>query len=159
MSGVVLTDEFFMDKALAYAHKAYVRDEVPVGAVVVDGSGQVIGRAHNLVETQKSQTAHAEMLALARAGKKRGDWRLDGCCLYVTLEPCAQCYHLIRLSRVSKIIYGARSPLFGYHLDKLTSLSIYKNNHVPIEVRQGVRERQAAELLQRFFKNKRKSSS
>jgi len=88
-------NEYFMSKALLQAKIALKKGEVPIGAVLVDSSGNILSRGHNLVETKGMQTAHAEMLAIERACKKQGDWRLDDCMLYVTLEPCLMCFGLI----------------------------------------------------------------
>lgn len=103
-----------MKAAISEALKALAKEEVPIGAVIVNKDGHIIARAHNLTEHKHTQAAHAEMLAIEKAGKKIGDWRLEGCWLYVTLEPCAMCYNLAVLSRLDGIVYGAESPLFGY---------------------------------------------
>ena len=143
-----------MQQALALAKKAFAADEVPIGAIVVDSNGQIVGRGYNHVEKKNSQTAHAEVIAIEKACKKIGDWRLEGCALFVTLEPCIMCMGLIQLSRVSKLVLGARSPLFGYHLDNYMESQLYKKGI--ITVKEGVLEGQAAELLKRFFQQKRK---
>ncbi|MBN1549636.1 nucleoside deaminase [Candidatus Babeliales bacterium] len=150
--------ERFMQEALKQAHKAFDKDEVPVGAVVVDKHGTLIARAHNQVESTDTQTAHAELLALRKAGEKNGDWRLDGFWLYVTLEPCAMCLHAIALSRLAGVIYGADSPVFGFHLDKLGTLSIYRDRTLPFEIIGGVKAHEAGELLREFFRKKRVGS-
>ncbi len=106
-----------MRQALKLAQKAAVIDEVPIGALVVNEQGVILGRGYNMVEKLCTQTAHAELRALTQAGKKVGDWRLNGCWLYVTLQPCAMCLNSIKLSRIQGVVYGAESPLFGYHLD------------------------------------------
>lgn len=110
-------DLFFMSQALLQAQKALDKDEVPVGAVVVNADGVIIARGMNCTEAHHTQHAHAESLAIAKAGKKMRDWRLEGCWIYVTLEPCAMCMHLILLSRLAGVVFGASSPLFGFHLD------------------------------------------
>lgn len=148
----------FMRQALTQARRAVARDEVPVGAVVVNDQGVVIARAFNQTERKKTQAAHAEILALTKAGRKLGDWRLEGCWLYVTLEPCAMCFNLAVLSRVRGIVFGAKSPLFGYRLDRLGTVSLYKDGRLPREVVEGVEAEQAMMLLKGFFKKKRKSS-
>jgi tRNA(adenine34) deaminase len=145
----------FMQQALREAEKAGRKDEVPIGAIVVHESGVIIARAYNLVEMRHTQAAHAEVLVLAKAGKKVGDWRLQECWLYVTLEPCAMCFNLIKLSRLKGVVYGAASPLFGYHLDNVSSLWLYKDRPFPFKIVEGVGARQAADLLKKFFKNKR----
>lgn len=95
----------FMDLALAEAQKAYDLDEVPVGAVIVK-DGEVIARAYNMKETKKISTAHAEILAIEEASRAIGDWRLNGCDMYVTLEPCAMCAAAIAHSRISNLYIG-----------------------------------------------------
>ena len=148
----------FMKEALKQARKSFEEDEVPVGAVVVDEHGTIIARAHNKVEQVDTQTAHAELIALQKAGKKLGDWRLEGCWLYVTLEPCAMCLHAIALSRLEGVVYGADSPLFGFNLDKLGTLSIYKDKTLPFELIGGIEAHEAGELLREFFRKKRVGS-
>jgi len=148
----------FMCYALEQAQKAFDEDEVPVGAVVVTGEGEIIAQDYNRVEQRKTQNAHAEMLALAQAGAKIGDWRLNGCWLYVTLEPCAMCFNALVLNRVEGVVFGARSPLFGYHLDKVSGVSLYNDRSFSIEVVEGVCSEKSVELLQSFFKNKRGKS-
>lgn len=145
---------FFMRKAHEQARRAFARDEVPVGAVVVDAQGRIIGRGYNQTERRATQLAHAECIAIARAGKQQGDWRLTGCWVYVTLEPCAMCMHLIRLSRCAGVVYGAPSPKFGYQLDNDYRFQIYKENVVEIET--GLQSAESADLLKLFFKHKRK---
>ena len=147
-------DQQYMNQALIYAHKAYKQNEVPIGALVVDGNGVIIGRGYNRVEALHSQTAHAEMRAIAAATKKRNDWRLAGCWLYVTLEPCSMCMGLITLSRLQGVVFGASSPLFGYRLDNDAGNSIYKIDAV--HTIEGVGAVQAAELLKKFFQKQRK---
>ncbi len=145
------SDHFYMGKALLLAHKAMALDEVPVGAIVVNAQGIIIGRGYNQVERKHTQRAHAEMIALEQAARKQGNWRLQGCRLYVTLEPCKMCIAFIRLSRLDDVIYGASSPLFGYRLDNEESSWVYKN----VMIKEGVREHESQELLKKFFKEKR----
>ena len=145
-------DHIFMQAALQQAQKAYKKKEVPVGAVVVDATGMIIARGYNKVESQKTQTAHAELCALVKAAKKINDWRLNGCWLYVTLQPCSMCMGLIKLSRMQGIVYGAPSPLFGYHLDNQDGLPVYKIDTLIIS---GIGEEQAANILKKFFREKR----
>lgn len=146
-------DEYFMKKALAQAQKAFDVDEVPIGAIVVDPNGIIIGRGFNQVERKHTQRAHAEQLAIGQACSKRKDWRLDGCTIYVTLEPCVMCMGLIQISRIKEVVYGASSPLFGYQLDNGQPSRLYKKSIKA--VRQGVQAEQAAALLKQFFKRKR----
>lgn len=147
--------EYFMQKALDQAHNAYQKKEVPIGCVVVDAHGVIQGRGYNQVEQRCTQAAHAEITALKQAGKKLKNWRLEGCTVYVTLEPCAMCMNLILLSRAAGVVYAARSPLFGYHLDNELTLSVYNRN--AFKVVEGICAVQAQELLQKFFKEQREN--
>lgn len=142
-----------MKKALKQAEKAYALEEVPIGAVVVDSDGTIIGRGYNQVEKQHTQAAHAEFIALSRTGKKKGDWRLNGCWLYVTLEPCAMCMNLAILSRLDGIVFGSRSPLFGYQLDNALPFRLYKKSVLSIVG--GILAEESARLLKDFFQRKR----
>ena len=149
-------DLFFMQQAIAYAHQAYGHNEVPIGAVVVNSHQEIIGAGYNQVESCHTQRAHAESIAIEQAGAGRLDWRLDGCWLYVTLEPCAMCMGLITLSRMQGVVYAAPSPLFGYRLDKDAALSVY-NRDLLCTV-DGVMQQEASMLLKKFFQQKRKVS-
>lgn len=145
-------DEVYMHKALDQAGKAFAHNEVPIGAVVVDADGAIIGIGYNQVEGRKTQCAHAEMRAIMQASDQRGDWRLDGCTIYVTLEPCSMCYSLLRISRIQTLVYGASSPRFGYQLDNVATSSVYKND---VRVVSGVCAEQSEQLLKRFFQMQR----
>ncbi len=147
-------DIYFMQEALKQAQKAAEKDEVPIGAVIVNKNGQIIARGYNQVEKKHTQTAHAEMTAITKAGKKMDDWRLENCWIYITLEPCAMCMVLIRLSRMKGVVFGADSPLFGYRLDKMLQLPVYKKDTFIVIT--GVLSNEAAILLKKFFKKKRK---
>lgn len=147
-----LSDIYYMNEALKEAARAQAQDEVPIGAIVVGPDGMILGRGYNQVETQKTQRAHAEGIAIERAAHGRGDWRLDGCTLYVTLEPCHMCMGLMRLSRIERVVYAASSPLFGYRLDKDAGPWVYKND---IQITQGVAAVEARQLLKLFFQSKR----
>ncbi len=149
-------DMLYMELALAQAQKAFDANEVPVGAVVVDESGEVIGQSYNQVECLSTQRAHAEMLALEQASTQLGDWRLDDYWVYVTLEPCSMCMHYMKLSRVKGIVFGADSPLFGYRLDKNIPISVYKRDTV--RVVPGVGAEKSVNLLKQFFHKKRACS-
>lgn len=142
-----------MNRALKEAQKAFVEDEVPIGAIVINHDKEIIAKGHNQVEKKQQQIAHAEIIAITRANKKMASWRLEGCWLYVTLEPCAMCINLILLSRMEGIVFGASSPKFGYQLDKEGLISLYRRN--TIEVLQGVCEQESAQLLKNFFQRKR----
>lgn len=142
-----------MQHALKQAQKAFSKNEVPIGAVVVGPDGTIVARGYNQVEKKHLQIAHAEVIAISRASKKICDWRLNNFALYVTLEPCTMCMGLIRLSRLSRIVFGAQSKLFGYQLDKEGQLPLYKKD---IEIKQGILADSAVEILKKFFKQKRK---
>ena len=146
--------ERYMQLALAQAQLAFDKDEVPVGAVIIAPDGNVIAQAYNAVEQTHTQTAHAEMLAIAQAGAALGDWRLQDCWLYVTLEPCAMCMNAIIISRMAGVVYGASSPLFGYlKVDKEGSSWLYKRD--ALTILSGIGEQEAQQLLRQFFKQKR----
>lgn len=142
-----------MALALLEAKKSLDRNEVPIGAALVDDCGNLIAVGHNLVEAKNSQLAHAEARAIARANKKLNSWRLNGCWLYVTLEPCLMCLGLIQLSRINGICFGTASPLFGTGLEKTDlDFSFYEKK---VHVISGVRQQECVELLQLFFKRRR----
>jgi tRNA(adenine34) deaminase len=147
-------DTEYMEQALMYAQKAFQEGEVPVGAVVIDAQGTIIGFGYNRVEQEQSQHAHAEVLALEMAGKKRNDWRLQDCWLYVTLEPCIMCMGLLYLSRIQGIAFGASSNFFGVRSDRGIFPQIYRNNMLIMIG--GVCAQQARKLLKQFFQQQRK---
>jgi tRNA(adenine34) deaminase len=147
-------DAHLMEHALAQAQYAFDAGEVPIGAVVVDAHGTIIGSGFNQVEQCNTQSAHAEVIAIQQAGKSRDDWRLNECWLYVTLEPCSMCMALIRLSRLQGVVFGADSPLFAHRLDNVDVVSVY-NKDLLLTVR-GVHQQEASALLKQFFKQKRK---
>ncbi|MCF7900090.1 nucleoside deaminase [Candidatus Babeliales bacterium] len=146
-------DLFFMQEALCEAKKAYEKNEVPIGAVIIDEEGKCIGKGHNQVEKEQCQIAHAECQALLQATHTKNNWRLDGCTIFITLEPCTMCLAALRLSRVVRIVFGAYSPVFGYTQDKDSFLKIESTESFSI---QGGLEKEASEaLLQDFFKKQR----
>ena len=147
------SDEYFMGEALRLARLAHEGDEVPVGAVIVH-RGKIIARAHNQVETLKDATAHAEILAITQAASALGDWRLEGCALFVTKEPCPMCAGAIMLSRVKRLVFGVRDDRAGGAGTVFPITSTKGLNHV-IEVVAGVKENEARDLLQSFFRAKR----
>ena len=146
-------DDAYMREALDFARQAGGRGEVPIGALVVNPQGVVIGRGGNEVEKNKCQIDHAEACAIRSATQALGDWRLERCTLYVTLEPCMMCISLAALSRIERVVYGAQSPLFGYSLDKEGVLALYTKQIKNIT--SGVLAQEAMELLQSFFKKTR----
>ena len=143
-----MTDQDYMMQALVEAQKAYDRDEVPVGAVVVCRD-RVIARAHNLTEVLNDVTAHAEMQAITAAAESLGGKYLDVCTLYVTVEPCVMCAGAIGWSQLGRLVYGASDPKRGF--------SVYAPNalHPKTEVTKGVLEDECAALMKSFFKRKR----
>jgi tRNA(adenine34) deaminase len=140
--------EKYMKAALAEANKAFDRQEVPVGAVVVCNN-VIIARAHNLTETLKDPTAHAEMQAITAAANFLGGKYLTGCTIFVTLEPCAMCAAAIGWSQASGLIYGAADENKGYNTISDSLL------HAKTVVESGVMKEECRELLLKFFKNKR----
>lgn len=147
------SDDYFMREALRLARMAYDADEVPIGAVVTR-QGRIIARAHNQVETLRDATAHAEILAITQAAHALGDWRLEGCSLFVTKEPCPMCAGAIALSRIERLVYGVRDERAGGAGSVFAITSCPGLNH-RVEVCGGVREEDARELLQGFFREKR----
>ncbi len=141
--------EKYMNIALAEAKKALKINEVPVGAVVVRHD-QVIAKAYNLRETQKSPLAHAEILAIEKAAKALNTWRLEDCELYVTLEPCPMCAGAIIQSRIPNVYYGALDYKNGAHMSKVNLFSIDFTHHV--DIIGGILEEPSKKLLKDFFK-------
>jgi tRNA(adenine34) deaminase len=143
-----------MQLALAAARQAGDAGEVPVGAVVVDAAGEVLAVAHNEVETQSDPTAHAEILALREAGRRRGTPRLTDCDLYVTLEPCPMCAQAIAFARIRRLYFAAADPKGGGVEHGARIYAASSCHHRP-EVIGGIRETEAAALLRDFFKARR----
>lgn len=149
-----LDDYYFMTKALAQAKRASDMGEVPVGAVVVK-DGKIISRGYNRRETDNDPCAHAELLAMRRASKKLNSWRLSGCTLYVTLEPCPMCSGVIVNSRIDKVVFGAYDEKAGccttlYHL-----CNDERFNH-RAQVLGGVMQEECGKILSDFFRARRK---
>ena len=147
-----MTDEDFMKLALLEAKKAEKKDEVPVGAIVVR-DGKIISRAHNLRENKKDPSAHAEFIAMTKAAKKIGGWRLLGCTLYVTLEPCPMCAGLIINSRIPRVVFGAYDKKAGA-LGSVYNLNEGKLNHT-CQVTGGVLQEECSTALKDYFRKKR----
>lgn len=145
----------YMKEAIKEAYKALEKDEVPVGAVIVK-DGHIIARAHNLRESLKSSLAHAEVLAIGEASRYLGDWRLNGCELYVTLEPCVMCAGAIIQSRISKLFIGTFDPKLGACG---SAANIINHPHLSsfVEVN-WTYDTECSEILSNFFKNKRKKN-
>ena len=145
--------EAFMRLALREAQAALEADEVPIGAVVVH-DGRVIGSAHNQREQLRDPTAHAEILAITQAAGAIGNWRLEGCTIYVTLEPCAMCAGAMVLARLPRVVYGAADPKAGAVTTLYRLLDDPRLNH-RAEVLGGVLAQPCGEILSRFFAAKR----
>ena len=149
-----MTDqEKYMKEAIRQAKKAYALGEVPIGCVIVY-EGKIIGRGYNRRNTDKNTLAHAEITAINRASKKMGDWRLEGCTLYVTLEPCQMCAGAIVQARIDQVVMGAMNPKAGCCGSVLNLLEVSAFNHQVRAVR-GILEEECAQLLTDFFKDLR----
>lgn len=144
--------EFFMKEALKEAEKAYKKEEIPVGAIIVK-DGKIIARGHNLKELKKSSTSHAEILAINKANKKLNAWRLEDCEMYVTLEPCMMCMGAIINSRLKKLYIGTLDPKTG-SCKSVINIDQYKFNH-EVEIETGILQKECEYILKDFFKNLR----
>ncbi len=142
-----------MRMAIEEARRAFDEDEVPVGAVIVHGE-RIVASAHNQREQLRDPTAHAEMIAITQAAEALGSWRLDGCTLYVTLEPCPMCAGAIQQARIPLLVYGADDPKAGAVRSLYQLLADARLNH-RCEATSGILGREAGELLSRFFQAKR----
>jgi tRNA(adenine34) deaminase len=147
----------FMALALEQAHLAYALGEVPVGAVAVDSSGNVLGKGYNRTITDRDPTAHAEIIALRQCGRDLDNYRLPGITLYVTLEPCIMCMGAITHARVSRVVYGAADPKTGACGSVIAVQDNKQINHHTVVV-SGVLKTECGQLLRRFFQERRKSS-
>lgn len=148
-------DMKYMRRALELAKQAADLGEVPVGALIVK-EDQVISEAYNLRETTHKSTAHAEVLAIEKACEKLGAWRLEGCTLYVTLEPCLMCAGALVQSRVKRVVFGAHDPKGGAVLSLYKCLSDSRLNH-QVQVEAGILNQECGAILSEFFKARRKS--
>lgn len=147
-------DVFFMKEALKQAKKAGKIGEVPIGCVIVQ-DGQIIARGYNRRNTDKTTLAHAELAAIKKASKAVGDWRLEDCTLYVTLEPCQMCAGAIVQARMKRVVAGAMNPKAGCAGSILNLLQVERFNH-QVEFDHGVLEEECSKVLQEFFKQLRK---
>jgi tRNA(adenine34) deaminase len=152
--------EYYMRQALAEAEAAFQADEVPVGAIITYqdpvAGGKIVGAAHNQREGLHDPTAHAEMLAITQAAASLENWRLEGCVLYVTLEPCPMCAGAIVQARIPKVVYGASDPKAGAVRSLFQLLSDSRLNH-QTEIVEGVLSEVCGEQLSKFFRSKRGS--
>ena len=147
-----MDDLYYMDEALALAREAAAQGEVPVGCVIVCG-GEIVGRGRNRREKDKTALAHAEIEAISQACANLGGWRLWECTLYVTLEPCPMCAGAIVSARIPRVVYGASDSKFGAVRSVCSLFDMQFNHHPRVEA--GIREEEAAQLMQEFFRNLR----
>lgn len=145
-----MTDDEWMHEALAEADRAAALGEVPVGCVLVDASGNKLVASHNLRETESDPTAHAEIVAIRAASRARGSWRLEGCTLFVTLEPCVMCAGALVNARIAKVVWGCDDPKAGACATLFTIGQDPRLNH-RFAMTRGVLEAECADRLKRFF--------
>ena len=153
MKKILSEDEKYMKEALKEANKAYKLGEVPIGCVIVY-EGKIIGRGYNRRNTDKTPLAHAEISAIKKASKIIGDWRLEGCTLYVTLEPCQMCSGAIIQARIDRVVMGSMNPKAGCAGSLLNILENESFNHQALVTR-GVLKDECSEILVKFFKELR----
>lgn len=148
------TDEKYMKEAVRQAKKAYAIGEVPIGCVIVY-DGRIIGRGYNRRTTDGNTLAHAELIAIRKACRKMGDWRLEGCTMYVTLEPCQMCSGAIVQSRMDRVVVGCMNPKAGCAGSVLNLLQMEEFNH-QAELTTGVLGEECSRMMKEFFKELRK---
>lgn len=146
-------DEKYMKAAIREAKKAYALEEVPIGCVIVQND-KIIARGYNRRNTDKNTLAHAELTAIKKAGKKTGDWRLEDCTMYVTLEPCQMCAGAIVQSRMKKVVIASMNPKAGCAGSVLNLLQMPEFNH-QVEIERGVLEEACSNMLSQFFRELR----
>lgn len=145
--------EKYMRHAIVQAQRAFDAGEIPVGCVIADGDGKIIGRGQNTRERTRSALGHAELAAIDEACRVLGDWRLENCTIYVTLEPCPMCTGAIINARIPRVVFGAREEKFG-SCGSVIDLFSERYGHRPA-VYAGVLEKECAALMAEFFKNMR----
>ena len=149
-----MTDqEKFMKEAIRQAKKAYLLDEVPIGCVIVHG-GKIIARGYNRRNTDKNTLSHAELIAIKKASKRLGDWRLEECTMYVTLEPCQMCAGAMMQARLTEAVIGCMNPKAGCAGSVLNILEMDGFNH-KVQVTRGVLEEQCSHMMSQFFRELR----
>lgn len=148
-----MEEEGFMHEAIRQAQKAAALEEVPIGCVIVR-EGKIIARGYNKRNTQGSTLAHAELIAIHKASRKLGDWRLEDCTLYVTLEPCPMCAGAILQARIPRIVIGTMNPKAGCAGSVLNILQNRQFNH-QVEQTEGVLQQECQEMMQDFFRQLR----
>ena len=149
------TDEKYMKEALKQAKKAYALKEVPVGCVIVY-EDQILARGYNRRNTDQNTTSHAEINAIRKASKKLGDWRLEGCTIYITMEPCQMCAGAIVQSRITRAVIGSMNPKAGCAGSILNLLDMPEFNH-QVELTTGVMEEECSQMMKSFFKELREA--
>lgn len=147
-------EERFMKEAIRQANKARALDEVPIGCVIVY-DGQIIARGYNRRNTDKNTLSHAELNAIKKASRKLGDWRLEGCTMYVTLEPCQMCAGALVQSRIDRVIIGCMNPKAGCAGSVMNLLQTPGFNH-QVEIESGILEEECSRMLSDFFRDLRK---
>jgi tRNA(adenine34) deaminase len=147
------TDEKFMREAMRQARKALLLREVPIGCVIVC-EGRIIARGYNRRNTDNNTTSHAEINAIRKASKKLGDWRLEGCTIYITLEPCQMCAGAIVQSRITRAVIGSMNPKAGCAGSVLNLLEMPQFNH-QVSVTRGILQQQCSDMLSGFFRELR----
>ena len=147
-------DKKYMKEALKQAKKAYALDETPIGCVIVY-EGKIISRGYNRRNVDKNTLAHAELAAIKKASRKLGDWRLEGCTMYVTLEPCPMCAGAIVQARITRVVIGCMNPKAGCAGSVLNLLQMDGFNH-KVEIETGILEEECSQLMSGFFRELRK---
>ena len=148
-----MNDETYMSKALDLAQRAFDLREVPIGCVIVHNiSGKIIGTGYNLRNSKKNTLYHAEIIAINKASRILGDWRLEDCTIYVTIEPCPMCAGAILQARIPRLVYGAANPKAGAAGSVINLLDLAAFNH-QAEIVSGVLEAESAALMTRFFRD------
>jgi len=151
---VIKNDEYFMKEAIKEAKKALLIDEVPIGCVIVKDN-KIISRGYNKRESKQNSLAHAEVIAINKACKKLGTWRLEDCTMYITLEPCIMCGGAIIQSRIPNVIYSAYDYRFGVN-KSLINIFEHKFNHT-VNIKGGLLEEETSKMISDFFKKLRSS--
>jgi tRNA(adenine34) deaminase len=148
--------DWLMNIALEEAYKGYGIDEVPIGAVIVDDSGNILSQSHNLKESVNDPCGHAEIIAIKEACNKKGDWRLNDCTIFVTLEPCPMCLSSLVQSRIKRLVFGAYDPKGGA---LSLNYNLYKDKRLNhnFEVVGGIKHYNSSQILSKFFREKRKA--
>jgi len=146
----------YMEEALKEARRALELDEAPIGAIITMGD-KIISRGHNRRNTDKNPLAHAEILAINEAAKVIGDWRLEDCTLYVTLEPCPMCAGAIVQARIPRLVFGAPSPKAGFAGSIMNILQLESLNH-QVDIRDGILQEECSQIIKAYFQNMRKQA-